>query len=144
MLVIILLPRSKHILISWLQSPSTVILEPKNIKSVPISAIFHEATGLVAMILAFLMLSLKPAFSLSSFTILKRFFSSSSLSAVRVVSTYLRLLLFLLATLTPAYNSSSLAFLMMCSVYKLNKLKKEEKQKVFCTLLCPSLDEMFL
>ena len=54
--------------------------------------------------------------------------STSSLSAIRVVSsTQLRLLLFLLETLTPAYNSSSLAFLMMCSVYKLNKLKKEEK-----------------
>ena len=142
------LPRSNHLLISWLQSSSTVILEPKKRKFVYASnfcpSICHKVMGPDTMILVLLIFHFKPAFSLSSFTILKRFFSSSSLSAVRVVSTYLRLLLFLLATLTPAYNSSSLAFLMMCSVYKLNKLKKEEKQKVFCTLLCPSLDEMFL
>ena len=49
-------------------------------------------------------------------------FSSSSLSAIRVVSSaYLRLLLFLLAILIPACASSSLAFCMMYSAYKLNK-----------------------
>ena len=56
-LVIAFLPRSKHLLISWLQSPSAVILEPKNIKSVTVSVIFpsicHEVTGLDAMILVF-------------------------------------------------------------------------------------------
>ena len=68
------------------------------------------------------MLSFKPTFSLSSFTFIKRLFSSSSLSAVRVVlSAYLRLLIFLPATLIPAYASSSPAFLMMYSAYKLNK-----------------------
>ena len=68
------------------------------------------------------MLSFKPAFSLSSFTFSKRLFSSSSLSAVRVVSsTYLRLLKFLLAFLTLACNSSSLAFCKLSSAYKLNK-----------------------
>ena len=62
-------------------------------------------------------------FSLSSFTFIKRFFSSSSLSAVRVVSSaYLRLLIFLPVILIPACASSSLAFLMMYSAYKLNKL----------------------
>ena len=54
------------------------------------------------MILVFLMLSFKPAYSLSSFTFTKRF-SSSSLSAIRVVSSaYLRLLIFLPAILIPA------------------------------------------
>ena len=56
-LVIAFLPRSKHLLISWLQSPSAVILEPKNIKSVTVSVIFpsicHEVTGPDAMILVF-------------------------------------------------------------------------------------------
>ena len=48
-LVIALLPRSKHLLISWLQSPSAVILEPKKIKSFTVSivspSICHEGTG---------------------------------------------------------------------------------------------------
>ena len=69
----------------------------------------------------FLMLSFKPAFSLSFFALIKRLFSSSSLSVIRVVSSaYLRLL-FLLTILIPVCNSSSLAFHMMYSSYKLNK-----------------------
>ena len=57
------------------------------------------------------MLNFKPAFSLSSFTVFKRLFSSSQLSAIRVVSSaYLRLLIFLPANLIPACDSSSLAF----------------------------------
>ena len=55
--VIIFLPRSKHLLISWLQSPSPVILEPKKIKPVTVSivspSIHHEEMGPDAMILAF-------------------------------------------------------------------------------------------
>ena len=75
-----------------------------------------------AMILVFWMLNLKPTFSLSSFTLIKRLFSSSLLSAIRVVlSLYLRLLIFLPAILIPACASSSLAFHMMYSAYKLNK-----------------------
>ena len=75
-----------------------------------------------AMMLVFWMLSFKPTFSLSSFTFNKRLFSSSSLSTIRVVSSaYLRLLIFLLAILIPACASSSQAFLMMYSSYKLNK-----------------------
>ena len=78
--------------------------------------------GLDAMILVFWKLSFKPPFSLSSCTFIKKLFSSSLLSAVRVVSSaYLRLLIFLLAILIPAYASSSLAFRMMYSAYKLNK-----------------------
>ena len=64
----------------------------------------------------------KPTFSLSTFTFIKRLFSSSSLSAIRVVSSaYLRLFMFLLAILIPACISSSPAFLMMHSAYKLNR-----------------------
>ena len=62
-------PRSKHLLISWLQSPSAMILEPKKRKSVTVStlpvSIWHEAVGLDAIILVFWMLNFKPAFSLS-------------------------------------------------------------------------------
>ena len=75
-----------------------------------------------AMILVFRMLSFKPTFSLSSFTFIKRLFSSSSLSAIRVVSSaYLKLLIFLLEILIPACASSSPVFLMMYSAYTLNK-----------------------
>ena len=69
-LVIAFLPRSQHLLISWLQSPSAVILEPRKIKSVTVSifspSICHEVLGLDAVIFVFLMLSFRPAFSLSS------------------------------------------------------------------------------
>ena len=75
-----------------------------------------------AVILVFWMLSFKPAFSLSSFTLIKSLFSSSSLSAIRMVSSaYLQLLIFLPAILIPACESSSLEFHMMYSAYKLNK-----------------------
>ena len=68
------------------------------------------------------MYSFKRTFSLSSFTFIKRLFSFSSLSAVRVMlSAYLRLLIFLLAILIPACASSSPTFLTMYSAYKLNK-----------------------
>ena len=95
-LVITFLPRSKHLLISWLQSPSAVILEPKKIKPATVSpSVCHEVMGPDVMILVFRMFSFKPIFSLSSFTFIKRLFSSS-LSATRVVSSAcLRLLIFL-------------------------------------------------
>ena len=82
----------------------------------------HEVMGPDAMFLVFWMLSFKPTFSLSSFTFTKKLFSSSLLSAIRVLSSaYLRLLLFLLAILILACASSCPAFLMMYSAYKLNK-----------------------
>ena len=69
-LVIAFLSRSKCFLISWLQSPSGVILEPKKIKSVPVSivspTICHEVMRPGAMILVFWMLSFKPTFSLNA------------------------------------------------------------------------------
>ena len=122
-LVITLLPRSKRLLISWLQSPSALILEPRIITSATVfPSICHEVMGPDAMILVFWMLSFKPTFSLSSFIFIKRLFSSSSLSAIRVVSSeYLRLSIFLPAILIPACASSSPAFPMMCSACKLNK-----------------------
>ena len=129
-LVITFLPRSKCLLISWLQSPSAVVLEPphprRKKKSVIVSivspSICHEVMGPDAMMLVFWMLSFKQTFSLYSFTFLKRLFSSSSLSAISVVSSsYLRLLIFLPAILIPICASSSPVFLMIYSAYKLNK-----------------------
>ena len=73
-LAITFLPRSKHLLISWLQSPSAVILEPPKIKAATVStvspSISHEVMGPDAMIFIFWMLSFKPTFSL--------FYSSSA------------------------------------------------------------------
>ena len=119
--VITFLPRNKHLLISWVKSPSTVILEHKKIKSVTAStfppSIYHEVLGPDSMILVFWMLNFKPAFSLSCFTFIKRLFSFSSLYAIKVISsTYLRLLIFLPAILIPACESSSPAFHAIYSV----------------------------
>ena len=87
--VITFLPRSKCLLISWLQSPSAVILELKKIKSVTVSivspSICHEVMGPDDMVLVFWMLNFKSVFSLSSFTFIKRLFSSSLLSVIRVM-----------------------------------------------------------
>ena len=75
-----------------------------------------------AMIFVFWILSFKPAFSLFSFTFIKRLFSSSLLSAIRVGSSaYLRWLMFVPAILIPACALSSLAFHTMYSAYNLNK-----------------------
>ena len=72
-LVITFLSRTKHLLISWLQSPSAVILEPKKIKSATISSVSpsncHEVMGPDAMILVFWMLTFKASF----FTLLFHF-----------------------------------------------------------------------
>ena len=126
-LVIAFLPKSKCLLISWLQSLSAVILEPKKVESVTVpivsSSICLEVMGPDAMIFIFQMLSFNSPFSLSSFTFIKKCFSSFSLSAIRVVSSAnLRLLIFLLVILILAYASFSLVCCMMYSAYKLNKL----------------------
>ena len=74
------------------------------------------------MTFVFWVLSLKQTFSLSTFTFIKRLFSSSLLSVIKLVSSaYLRLLIFFLAIFIAAYTSSSLAFHMMYFAYKLNK-----------------------
>ena len=123
--VIAFLSRSKCLLISCLQSLSTVILESKKIKSVTVSivspSVCHEVMGADDMILVFWMLSL--AFSLSSFTLIKRLFSSSSLSA------YLGLFIFLPAHLIPACDYSA---------YKLNK-QGDNIQPWFLSQFCTSL-----
>ena len=82
------LPRRQCLLISWLQSPSAVILEAK----IKVSHCFHcfpiylpWSDGMRCDDLRFWMLSFKPASSLSSFTFIRRLFSSSSLSAMRMV-----------------------------------------------------------
>ena len=112
-------------LISWLQSPSTVSLEAKKIKSATVSTfsppICHEVMDQMPWCY-FFECCFKPAFSFSSFILIKRLFSSSLLSAIRVIlSAYLRLLIFLSAILILACNSSGSAFSMMYSAYKLNK-----------------------
>ena len=104
----------------------SVILEPKKIKSVIVYDFFpfycHEVMGPDAMIIVYWMLSFKPAFSLSSFTLSKRLFGSSSISAITVVlSAYLRLLIYFPAILIPVCESSSPTFHMMYSVCKSNK-----------------------
>ena len=126
-LVIAFLPRSKHLLISCLQPPSAVILEPPKIKSLTVSIvspyICHKEMGPDAMIFIFWMLSFKPTFGLSSFTFIKRLFSSL-LSAIRVVSSaYLRLLIYLLAIMIPRIHpwlykimSNSKEVLAICSL----------------------------
>ena len=67
-LLITFLPRNKRLLISWLQSPSAAVWEPKKIKSATVYtvslSICHEVMGQDTMILVFSMLSFKPAISL--------------------------------------------------------------------------------
>ena len=80
----------------------------------------------------FFMLSFKPDFSLSCFTLIKRIFTSSPLSIIRVIlSVYLRLLIFLPEVLIPACDSSSLVFFMVCSAYKLNKKQSDNIQPYY-------------
>ena len=94
--VIAFLPRSKSLLISLLQSLSTVILEPQKIKTATASAfppsVFHEVMGPDTMFFVFWMLSFKPTFSHSAFTLIKRLFSSTSLSVIRMSSLPMRFL----------------------------------------------------
>ena len=106
--VTVIFPRNKCLLILWLQSPSALILEPKKIKNLWLFSHFspsicHEVMGPGTMMFVFWMLSFKPAFSLFSFIFIKRLFSSSSLYAIKVVSSaYLRLLIFLPTVSIPA------------------------------------------
>ena len=135
-LVIAFLPRSKWLLISWLQSPSTVILEPKKIKSGLVSivspSVCHEGMGPDAMIFAFWMLRFKPAFSLSSFTFIKRLFSSSSLSAIRVVSSAY---LYIREKNLPPQNIS-----LACIFFPRQSENIEDSRSLFCLPLSCSKD----
>ena len=123
--LIAFLPRSKPLLILWLQSPSAVSLEPKKIKSDTVSIvsrpICHEVMGPDTTIFIFWVLSFWPAFSLS-FNFIKKLLSSSLLSAIKVVlSAYLRILIFVPPVLIPVCASFGLEFHMMYSFCKLNK-----------------------
>ena len=117
---VIAFPSQEVSFVLWLQTLSTVILEPKKIKSVIVSivspSICHEVMGPDAIVLIFWILSFKPAFSFSPSSFIKRLFSSSLLSFIRVVSSACLQLLFLLAILIPVCDSYSLAFCMMYSV----------------------------
>ena len=102
------LPRSKHLLISWLQLPSTVIF---GVQANNICHCFHvflfylsRSDGTRCHDLSFWMLSFKPSFSFSSFTLIKKLCSSSLLSVISVVSSaYLRLLILSPTVLIPAF-----------------------------------------
>ena len=105
MLVITLLPRSKRLLVSWQQSQSAVILECKIRMFLTVSTvslrICHGAMGPYAMLFVFSNVQFQASFF--SLAIIKMPFSSSLLSAISVVSSaYLRLLIFVLALLSPA------------------------------------------
>ena len=102
-----------------------MILEPKKIKfvivSIMSSSICHEVMG--PDDLSFLNVEFEASFFTVLFTFIKRLFSTSLLSAIRVVSSayLIRSLIFLLAILILACVSSSLAFHMIYSAYKLNE-----------------------
>ena len=125
-LVIAFLPRSKCLLISWLQSPSEVIVEPKKI------VCYYYRFPLFPHLFAMKWWDQMPWFLFFECWVLSQLFHSPlsrssrgylvPLSAIWMVSSaYLRLLLFLPAILIPTCASSSLAFRMMYSTYKLNK-----------------------
>ena len=109
-LVINFLPRSKCLLIPWLQSHLQWFGSPPKIKSVTVStgspSICHEVMGPDAMILVFWMLSFKPTFSLSYFTFVKQRFSSFLLSAVKDGVTCV----FEVTDISPGNLDSSLCF----------------------------------
>ena len=98
MLVIAFLPRSKHLFFSWLQQPSTVILEtpPKIKKNVNVPTLppsfCHEVMGPDAMILIFWMLSFKPAISLSSFILIEILFNQVLFHVISLYILFLNLI----------------------------------------------------
>ena len=125
-LVIAFLPKSKHLIITWLQSSSAVILEPEKIESAAVSivspSIFHEVMGPDAIIFIFWMLSFKPVF----FTLL--FYLQQE--APQFLFTFCHkgggtcrseIIDISPVILIPACAASSPAFCMMYSAYKLNK-----------------------
>ena len=122
-LVIAFLPGSKRLLISWLRSPFTVILETNKIKSYHCFHCFPIYLPWSDVIRGHDLSCFKLTFSLSSLTFIKRLFSSSLLSAISVVSSaYLRLLIFLLGILIPACASwwvllREYNLLVLCGIY---------------------------
>ena len=136
--VIIFLPRSKYLFISWMQSLSAVIFEPKKIKSVSVRAfspsICLEVIGLDAMILVFWMLSFRSAFSLSLSPS-----SRGSLVPICFLPSewyHLKLLMILLAILIPACDSSS----PFCMMYFACKFSKQDDSLQPCCTPFPILN----
>ena len=124
--VLAFLPRNKCLLISWLRLQSTVILEPKKIKSVTAltfsPSICHGMMGSDLMSSGFFNAELQASFFTLLFHPHQEALSSPSHPAIGGASSaYLRLLLFLPAMLIPACDSSSLAFHMMFYAYKFDK-----------------------
>ena len=111
--VIAFLPKSKCLLTSRLQSLSTVILEPKKIKSETTftfsSSICHEMLGPDVMVLVLWMLSFKPAFSLSFFTLIRKLFNPLHFLPLE--------LFFLYIFLPPPYPFILLLFLIFCFLF---------------------------
>ena len=128
-LVIAFLPRSKHLLISWLQSWSAVILEPKETRFPHLY--YNGKMGPDTLIFVFWMLSFKPTFSLSPFTFSKRALFFFTFSCKGVSPAYLRLLIFLPTILVLAFASSIPAFSRMYTSYKVNK--QGDNMQSWCT-----------
>ena len=132
--VIAFLPRTKHLLISWLQSPSTVILEPKKIKSLsfhcfPIYLPWSDGTGCHDFCFFECWFLSQPFHSPLSLSLRG---SLVPLCFLQVVSSaYLRLMIFLPVILIPACASSSPIFHIMYSTCKLNK--QGENIQLWCT-----------
>ena len=125
--VIAFLPRSKHLLISWLLSPSAVILEPKKVKPVtvpmfPCPAICLEVMGAAAIIFVFECWVLGQLFHSLLSPSSRGSLVPLWLVPIRMMSSaYLRLLIFLSAVLIAHRASFSLVFCVMYFVYRLNK-----------------------
>ena len=108
--VIAFIPRSKHPLISWLQSPSAVILEPPPPQENKVCYFFHFflfhlpwSDGTRCYDLSFIYVEFQGRFFTLLSTLIKGLFSSPSFSAIRIISSvHLRLLIFLPAILIPA------------------------------------------
>ena len=127
-LVIAFLPRSKSLLISWLQSPSAVIFKPPKIKSLTVSifppSICHEVMRPDAKILVLWMLSFKPAFSLSSQGALQFLFTFCHKGGINCISEVI--------DISPCNLNSSLCFIQ--PIISLDRPRQNIKNKRVFTL----------
>ena len=129
-LVITFLPRSKSLFISRIQSPSTVILEHKKMKSATLSTVSpsifcHEVMGPDAMNLVFWMLSFKPTLSLSSFTFIRRLFTLCHKGGVICISEGI--------DISPGNLDSSLCFLQPSVSHYVLCIKQGDNMQPWCT-----------
>ena len=139
--------KNKCLFISWLQPPPTVILELKQMKYDTVStflpSICHVVMQPDAMLFAFLMLTFKPVFSLSSFTFMKRLLSFSSLSAIQFSSVQSLSCVQLFATPWTAARQPSLSIINSWSLLKLMSIESvtPSNHLILCRplLLLPSI-----